>query len=363
LYFETRPKTRKKDLFDREEELELFSHTLDYASLIVITGLRRTGKTSFMNVALAESGYPHISLDLRGLSYNPSRTEIVRRLEVAFKRIERKRLSKLREVLTTVKGVSFPGGEISFDWGKDGIDFVELFDKIDSWAEKQKSKFLVAFDELQLIRGDKSIPRLIAHVIDTNKNIITIVTGSEVGLLYGFLKFDSSDSPLYGRHRVDVKMSNFTSEQTKEFLLEGFRQIDISPQNDVISYAIENLDGIVGWLTLFGVRCRDIKKCNKEMVDITLNQGGKLARDEVVPMITRSKRYGPILNYLARTGGASWSQIKNMLEVLERRSLPSSTFTDTLNKLLEMSLVQTENGTYRIIDPILRHGITQKPIP
>jgi hypothetical protein len=363
LYFETHPKTKREDLFDRTDELESFAHTLDYASLIVITGLRRTGKTSFMNVALAESGYTHISLDLRGLSYNPSRTEIVRRLEVAFRRVEGKRFSKLREALMRVKGVSFPGGEISFDWGKDGIDFVELFDKIDSWAEKQKSKFLVAFDEIQLIRGDKSIPRLIAHVMDTNKNVITVVTGSEIGLLYDFLKFDDPESPLYGRHRVDVKMSNFTSEQAKEFLLEGFRQIDITPQNNVISYAIEKLDGIVGWLTLFGVRCRDIKECNRKMVEITLEEGGKLARSEVLPIIGQSKRYGPILNYLARTEWASWTQIKNMLEVLEHRSLPNSIFTDTLNKLLEMSLINKENGIYRIIDPILSHGIVQDPFP
>ena len=85
LYFDPRPKNRKEDLYGREKELEQFSRALPYAPLIVITGLRRTDKTSFLNVALAESNQPHAVLDLRGLPYNPSYADIVRRLE-AFNR-------------------------------------------------------------------------------------------------------------------------------------------------------------------------------------------------------------------------------------------------------------------------------------
>jgi hypothetical protein len=46
LYFDPQLKTKKKDLFDREAELKRFFHPLSYSSLIVITGLRRSGKTS-----------------------------------------------------------------------------------------------------------------------------------------------------------------------------------------------------------------------------------------------------------------------------------------------------------------------------
>jgi len=81
MYFDPLPKRNKSDLFDREGELAQFSNALTYSSLIVILGLRRTGKTSFMNVALSESKHPHIILDMRGLSYNPSHAELVRRIE------------------------------------------------------------------------------------------------------------------------------------------------------------------------------------------------------------------------------------------------------------------------------------------
>jgi hypothetical protein len=98
LYFDPRPKI-KKDLYNREKELEEFSKTLSYAPMIVVTGLRRTGKTSFVNVALVECEYPYAILDMRGLPYNPSHTDIIRKLEVAFKQVDKKWLSATEAVL------------------------------------------------------------------------------------------------------------------------------------------------------------------------------------------------------------------------------------------------------------------------
>jgi len=204
MYFDSRPKTKKEDFYDREKELELFSNALPYASLIVITGLRRTGKTSFLNVALAEANQPYAVLDLRGLSYNPSHADIVRRLEGAFNKIDRRWFSELSETLRHLKGVSILGNEVSFDWSKASVDLPELFGKADDWASKNKKRFLMAFDEIQLVRGDKWIPRLFAHIIDSYRNVTLVVTGSEIGLMFDFLGFEDAGSPLYGRHFVQI---------------------------------------------------------------------------------------------------------------------------------------------------------------
>ena len=167
LYFDPRPKNRKEDLYNREKQLEQFSNALPYAPLIVITGLRRTGKTSFLNVAMTESNQPYTVLDLRGLPYNPSYADIVRRLQAAFNRIDRQWFSGLTDVLTHLKGVSIMGNELTFGWGKTGVDLPELFGGIDAWASKESKHFLMAFDEIQIVRGDKWIPRLFAHIADS----------------------------------------------------------------------------------------------------------------------------------------------------------------------------------------------------
>ncbi|MEM2130380.1 MAG: hypothetical protein QXZ70_07265, partial [Candidatus Bathyarchaeia archaeon] len=99
MYFDPRPKTKKEDLYDREKELEQFFKAISYSPLIVVTGLRRTGKTSFVNVALVECDCPFAILDLRGLPFNPSYADVVRRLEAAFRQVDRKWFSDLSEAL------------------------------------------------------------------------------------------------------------------------------------------------------------------------------------------------------------------------------------------------------------------------
>jgi len=363
LYFDPRPKTKKEDLYDREKELEQFFKALSYAPLIVVTGLRRTGKTSFVNVALSECGCPFAFLDLRGLPFNPSYVDIVRRLEAAFRRIDRKWISDLSEALKHLKGVSVLGSELSFEWGKAGVDLAEFFGEIDSCAAEKKKKFVIAFDEIQVVRGDKWMLRFLAHVVDSYHNIVVGVTGSEVGVLFDFLGFDQPDSPLYGRHFVQVQMKNFSAGMAKEFLVSGFKQIKLEPSAEVLEYAIKRLDGVPGWLTLFGVRCRDRNACSKELVDEVASEAGKLAREEVLKIVALSRRYGVALNFLAKIGEASWSQIKSVIETKEARSVTNHAVTTILRNLYNMGIIMETDNRYVISDTLLIEGIREEPLP
>jgi AAA+ ATPase superfamily predicted ATPase len=363
LYFDPRPKNKREDLYDREKELEEFSKALSYAPIIVVTGLRRTGKTSFVNVALAGCGHPYIFLDLRGLPLNPSRADIIRRLEWAFKQVDRKWFSDLVEALKHVKGVSILGGELGFEWSKRGLDPVELFAEIDNWAARRKKRFLVAFDEIQVIRGDKWIVRFIAHVTDMYQNIIVVITGSEVGVLFDFLGFDLPNSPLYGRHYVQIQMKNFSDDMAEEFLSAGFQQIGMKPSPEVLEYAVQELDGVPGWLTLFGVRCRDRNSCSKDIVKEVASEAGKLMREEIMKMVAYSRRYGMILNFLSRMGEATWSQIKYAVEAKEARSITNHTISTLIKNLIKMGVIVERNGKYEIADSILRRGLMEDPLP
>lgn len=362
MYFDPSPKKDRKDLFNREDELTMFSNALTYSPLIVIVGLRRTGKTSFMNVALSESDHPHIVLDMRGLSFNPSKADIVRKIESAFNHMNRRWISGILDAVKQVKGVSLLGSSISLDWSKEGLDLADLFDRVNAWTEDNGGKFLVAFDELQLIRGEKSIPRLFAHIIDYNQSIRLVVTGSEMGLLFDFLGLEDPDSPLYGRHHTEIKMRNFERSESEEFLTMGFEQVGIDPQRDIVEYAVDRLGGIVGWLTLFGTRCRDQNSLSTEIVDDVVREGGRLARAEALKMVGYSLRYGVVLNFLAKAKRASWRQVKSIMEANENRTLPNPTVSDTLNRLVKTSLVEKNEG-YSIADRLLEEGVLNDPLP
>jgi len=246
---------------------------------------------------------------------------------------------------------------------KAGVDLAELFGEIDSWAAKEKKKFVIAFDEIQVIRGDKWMLRFLAHVVDSYHNVVVVVTGSEVGVLFDFLGFDQPDSPLYGRHFVQVQMKNFSAGMAKEFLVSGFKQIKLEPISEVLEYAIKRLDGVPGWLTLFGVRCKDKNVCSGELVDEVASEAGKLAREEVLKIVALSRRYGVILNFIAKVGEASWSQVKSVIETKEERSVTNHAVSTLIRNLANMGVILEADGKYAISDALLIEGIREEPLP
>lgn len=66
MLFDERPKESRKELFDREKEIEELKKATKHP-LVVLTGIRRIGKTSVLKVALGEMNRPSILLDTRGL--------------------------------------------------------------------------------------------------------------------------------------------------------------------------------------------------------------------------------------------------------------------------------------------------------
>jgi uncharacterized protein len=363
LYFDPRPKIKKEDLYNRTNERLAFKNALAYSPLIVVTGLRRTGKTSFLNVAMEESEQPHTMLDLRGLPYNPSYADIIRRIEAAFNRIDRQWFSGLSESLKHLKGVSIMGNEVTFSWGKTGVDLPELFSQIDAWAAKENKHFLLGFDEIQIVRGDKWIPQLFAHIADSYRNITLVLTGSECGLMFDFLGFDDPNAPLYGRDYVQIQMENFSRQQSKDFITTGFAQIGVSVTTQVVDYAVDNLGGIVGWLTLFGSRSLSKHSASIDTVDAVVLEAGRLAREEAVKLTMMSKRYGVALNFLAETGGASWGQVKSAIEVKEGHSLTNAGVSKLLNALSKTGFILKNNDKYTIADPLLVRGVKEDPLP
>jgi len=362
MYFDPEPKNDLKDLYNRREELEKFNETQEYAHLTTIIGPRRTGKTSLLNVALKESEQPYIQLDLRGLPFNPSQADIIRKIETTFNNINKKWQNSITGYIKQVTGVSILGNSISFNWNTNGVNLTELFDTVNKWAEEKKQRFLIALDETQLIRGDKEIPRLLAHIIDYDTNIRIILTGSEIGLLYDFLGFDNPDSPLYGRYYTEIKLRPFTREESLDFLNAGFQQIGLNPSPKTLEKATDALDGIVGWLTLYGTRCREAKEADEAILEQVISEGGKLARAEAKKITKYSNRYAVTLNHLARAQKATWTQIKSIMEAREGRTLPNPTATDILNKLVKTGLVEKDNGTYSIPDPLLANAILEDPL-
>ena len=71
MYFSLEPKVKREDLYDREEELKELEDALSNNRIILITGIRRIGKTSLLRVFLEEKkkeSNPFVFIDCRSFT-------------------------------------------------------------------------------------------------------------------------------------------------------------------------------------------------------------------------------------------------------------------------------------------------------
>jgi AAA+ ATPase superfamily predicted ATPase len=341
LIFDERPKWRREDLFDREAELRDLLANLD-RPLVLITGVRRIGKTSVMNVALSESGLNYVVIDLRGLKQNYSRRDLYSLLSRALS----SRLDKLKEALSRVRGVSIMGNYVELAWK--GRDYVSLSDLFDALNER---RLIIALDEAQRLRGPlaNEVKEAIAHAYDYCRNLTFVLTGSEVGLLYDFLGAEDSESPLYGRYYHEVRLERFPREVSAEFLRRGFEELGVKVDEGVINEIVNYFDGVPGWLTFAGLaysRGAKLEEVKRVAVEVARNEIVSLLESRGIPGKTR-KRYENALKCIAE-GKRSWSELVKCMETKEGSTISPSVVYNVLSNLERLSLVKD----YEFLDPV-----------
>ena len=366
MYFDLRPKERKEDLYDRERELSLLVKSIQNCEpLVLILGLRRTGKTSLLKVGLNVVDTPKLIVDCRIFEREPTipRGEFIGILEREVNRAIRSGLKELIEFLKTLEGVSVLGNSVKFSRGKsEKVLVADLLSALNDYAEEQDTCFVFALDEVQelsKLRG-LDLTKVFAYCYDNLRNLILVLTGSKIGLVFRFLKLDDPKSPLYGRAAQQILLNNFNEHQSLEFLREGFRQAGIDPPQSVLEEAVDRLDGVVGWLTYFGalsIREGVSRRTLEKVVEI----GSKLVRQELENFLsTRSestrKRYLLILERIAEYP-ASWSEIKRHLEAKGEYYISDSNLSLLLRQLIDAGFLTKTNGEYSITDPLLTYAI------
>ncbi len=359
MYFDPRPKKNREDFYDREKELKEFDKALKSSPMVVITGIRRLGKTSLILVGL--ENVPSVLIDMRGVPQ--SREGIYRRVEASLNEFFRKNGSIWREVkrgLRRITGVQVLGSGISLAWGEKRADLTELFGSLKNHG------VVVVFDEVQYARGPlgKKLAETLAYLYDYT-DLRLVLSGSEVGLLYDFLGTDDPNAPLYGRYFREIKLERFDESKSIGFLRKGFEQAGLRVDEDILKLAYEKLDGIVGWLVHFGLKF--IETGNKEeVIEEVVEEASNLVLEELNNFLEKhkpaEKRFFEVLRAVA-IGKSSWQEIKGYMESIERRSIPDASLGRVLRGLLRASflekVVEGRNIRYKIPDPILEHVVAK----
>lgn len=366
MYFDLKPKSKKSDLYNFKKELLELKEGVEKSRIILLLGPRRIGKSSVLRTFLNECESPSILIDTRemitleGYINVRSFAILVGNKISAFISKNKKRTAKFVEALKKIDGISVSGYSVRISWDKRGKTALpSLLNELNNWAEHNNSKVILAFDEAQELRDlPFKLVSLFAHIYDYLDNLIIILTGSQVGLLYDFLKIEDAQSPLYGRALDEIKLRKLEREEAIDFLEKGFKQMKTKIDKNLIEESVNKLDGIIGWLTYFGWM---VTRKKTKSIDKILNEASKLALNELEMFLRKSqaeRRYTSILNSLALRP-MKWSELKRSLEAKEGLEINSSNFTKLLNRLIKLSLIEKKGQLYKIIDPVLAYGLAQ----
>ncbi|MEM1541831.1 MAG: ATP-binding protein [Ignisphaera sp.] len=314
MLFDLRPKERRDELFDREEELEIL-HRLVGSEWIVILGRRMMGKTSLLKTFLHE---------VDGIYINLSGVRSVKGLVEELMKYARK------------LGVEVSVGPLTISWSRLAED---VFSKFDGKV--------IGFDEAQDLPVNYTL-KLLKKVWDTY-DIRIIFTGSMVGLITGLLE-PTPHSPLYGRQPAKITLKPFTHEQSLEFLSKGFRECKLDAPLNELEEAIDLLGGYPGWLAYYGnMRCVR-RLTHKEALEQVYQEGKQILLEELKKFLESRKipeKYIKLLKLLP----ARWSELKNAMNI------NSKVLSDMIQNLEKAIIIEKKGDTYTIPDPIMRNLI------
>jgi len=349
MLFNPKPKVKREELYDREHELEKIEKSLKKGvGLVTILGIRRLGKSSLLNVSLNELPYGSVKIDARKVYSefgNVPREAIARLVLRGF--LERFPTERTKEFLRHLKGVRFMGVGLEIEVSR-GVNLFEVLERIDSLGER----FIIAIDEAQYLRFSNSrYPELIAWALDELQNVSFVLTGSEVGLLEDFLKLHDPESALFGRAHVEVVLKRFERHRSLDFLGKGFEETGMNVPGDELEEVVDELDGIVGWLTLYGYN-RYLGMGHREALKKLKEDSKKLVLNEFSKLKNLSPRYELAMRAVAN-GKHRWKEIKETVEILEGKRIDDKNFSNVLSNLVRYRYLEKTVEGYLIPDPLV----------
>ena len=349
MLLDPNPKTERKDLYNRGDELSELMKSVN-ERIVVIAAPRRMGKTSVLNVFLSLVNQPNLKIDgrelyLRGVTaYN-------------FLKAVSDGLSKItpfyRRILDSFKieGVSIEGISLRFDYRKTSP--LDVMKRLDRFAKKEGKRFIIAIDEAQYLKLGKKIDVLLAYCVDNLPNLSFILTGSEVGMLHDFLGINDPKAPLFGRRIKTITLRRLSNEEAIDFLKKGLKEMKAAYEEKMLEDAVRKLDGIVGWLTHFGYSYAT----EKASPEIFVEKAVKMVEGELQELYKKSDRYRLVLGAIAK-GFRKWSDIYRYVE-LELGPISRSNFNYLLENLMKMNFVEKLQDGYSIPDQIIKEALAQ----
>jgi len=353
MYFAIEPKTTKKDLFNFDNEYrELKKAVVDPGDkLIVISGLRRTGKTSLMKVVYNETALPKIYIDTREIF--PLTPQSVNQHFVSALFELAKRYNLAEALLDQVKSLEL-GVKIELKQREHLLSSV--LKSINLEMGKRKTQAVIFIDEAQKLKPT-GIDDVFAYVYDNLPNVKIVLAGSEIGLLEDFLGREK-DAPLFGRAKKLITLNRFSRENSIAFLQGGFKQADKEITTEEIENVVGEIDGLAGWLSMYG--WYRLKTTREKALKTVKVEGSKIVAGELEAFLKgrqeARKRYLVILKGLS-VKQMKWSEVKTYLEIEFKSTINDSHILNYVDNLVDYGFIEKRDNLYELTDPLVRDAL------
>ena len=348
--FNLNPKEFPKELFGREKELDELVRLVKARRWIAILGPRMVGKTSLIkaaNVKLEKTGVKAIYVNLWGAKGTHG---LLNALAQGLNK-ENSVLQKIKDIANRTEGVSFGPGGISISLSKRPM--TTMWDLLGAIG-KQAGDCVIELDEVQELSAISGhLLRLLANIFNTHPNVVFILTGSMFGLMKTLLE-PRSTSPMYGRSPAKLYLQPFPKEKSSEFLKKGFQESHEATTEKQMEEAVEKLDGIPGWLTLYGNNVAIRKLPHKKAMEETISEGMKITKDELEHFLQGRDRTTYLATLKVAATSARWREIKAGIETRRNSVANDATVQNALENLKAAMLINEEEGVYTVKDPMLR---------
>ena len=361
MLFDLNPKESPSELFGRDEEISMLTDLIKARRWIALLGRRMMGKTSILKTLATkvreEQGIKSIYINLWGVK------GIDGLLNLLIDGINNEKgiIERIKDTIKSIDiGISVSMVPLSLQLSPHALNRPTLtLQRLLSSIGRDGDNYIIMLDEVQELAGVSiHLLRVLANIFNTYPNIIFIFTGSMSGLIRTLLE-PTHDSPLYGRSPAVIYIKPFSIEKSKAFLIKGFEEYRRDKRIEVMDWmiddAVSRLDGVPGWLTLYGNKVSVEGLRHEDALKSVIKEGMKIVSSELEHFLANKPNRDLYINVLkiVASSPSSWGEIKHILNI-RGYIVNDGTLNNVIDGLKNSFLIEKSNNMYRVVDPMLK---------
>jgi hypothetical protein len=113
---------------------------------------------------------------------------------------------------------------------------------------------------------------------------------------------------------------------------------------------VNDLDGLIGWLTMYGYNRGIVKK--PDALKETIAMAVQISASELSGFLANKRDSALYKAIIKKADGISWSELKVRVEKETGSALNPNTFTEALARLQAHSFIERKDEKYSLCDPI-----------